>query len=110
MEKRKLFVILNENTKQYLHSKSNKDIVQCSLEYNSVLIQNLIKNKEQLSEAEYSSALSRLYDNLKVAVDVCKRDINTEDNTEEDKKALRNNSEEPMYANSKTGLFFKFPF
>ena len=39
-----LSVIINDNTKKYLNSSKNTDIIQCALEYNNYLINYIIEN------------------------------------------------------------------
>ena len=60
----KIFVIINKNTEKFMNSKNKTDLIQCALEYNSYLIENLIKEKDNISELEYNTALNRLYHNL----------------------------------------------
>ena len=60
----KIFVVINKNTEKFMNSKNKTDLIQCSLEYNSYLIENLIKEKYNINESEYNTALNRLYHNL----------------------------------------------
>ena len=60
----KIFVVINKNTEKFMNSKNKTDLIQCALEYNSYLIENLIKEKDNISESEYDNALNRLYHNL----------------------------------------------
>ena len=60
----KIFVVINKNTEKFMNSKNKTDLIQCALEYNSYLIENLIKEKDNISESEYDTALNRLYHNL----------------------------------------------
>ena len=62
----KIFVIINKNTEKLMESKNKTDLIQCALEYNSYLIENLIKEKDKLNQLEYNTALDRLYDNLSI--------------------------------------------
>ena len=47
-----------------MNSKNKTDLIQCSLEYNSYLIENLIKEKDNINESEYDTALNSLYHKL----------------------------------------------
>ena len=62
----KIFVVINKNTEKFMKSKNKTDLIQCALEYNSYLIENLIKEKDNINESEYDTALNRLYHNLSV--------------------------------------------
>ena len=62
----KIFVVINKNTEKFMNSKNKTDLIQCALEYNSYLIENLIKEKDNISQLEYENALNRLYHNLSV--------------------------------------------
>ena len=62
----KIFVVINKNTEKFMNSKNKTDLIQCALEYNSYLIENLIKEKDKLNQLEYNTALDRLYDNLSI--------------------------------------------
>ena len=62
----KIYVVMNKNTEKLMDSKRKTDLIQCALEYNSYLIENLIKEKNDLSPLEYNAALNRLYQNLSV--------------------------------------------
>ena len=61
-----IFVVINKNTETYMNSKNKTDLIQCALEYNSYLIENLIKEKNNISQSEYDTSLNRLYQNLSV--------------------------------------------
>ena len=39
-----------------MNSKNKKDLIQCTLEYNSYLIENLKKEKDNINESEYDTA------------------------------------------------------
>ena len=60
----KIFVVINKNTETFMNSKNKTDLIQCSLEYNSYLIEILIKEKDNINESEYNTALNRIYHNL----------------------------------------------
>ena len=62
----KIFVLINKNTEKLMDSKNKTDLIQCALEYNSYLIENLIKEKDKLNKLEYDAALDRLYNNLNI--------------------------------------------
>ena len=64
--KYEISVVINKNTEIFLNSKNKTDLIQCALEYNSYLIENLIKEKDNISQLEYENALNRLYHNLSV--------------------------------------------
>lgn len=59
-----LSVIINDNTKKYLNSSKNTDIIQCALEYNNYLINYIIENKHQMSINDYEAKMNKLYTNL----------------------------------------------
>jgi hypothetical protein len=59
-------VVINKNTEIFMNSKNKTDLIQCALEYNSYLIENLIKEKDNISQLEYETSLNRLYHNLSV--------------------------------------------
>ena len=65
-DKNEIFVLINKNTEQLMESKNKTDLIQCALEYNSYLIENLIKEKDNLNQLEYNTALNRLYKNLSI--------------------------------------------
>ena len=62
----KIYVIINKNTEKLMNSKNKTDLIQCALEYNSYLIENIIKEKDNINKVEYDNALNRLYHNLNV--------------------------------------------
>ena len=66
LNKEKIYVIINKNTEKLMNSKRKTDLIQCALEYNSYLIENLIKEKNNITQIENDVALNRLYDNLNV--------------------------------------------
>ena len=59
-------VVINKHTEILLNSKNKTDLIQCALEYNSYLIENLIIEKDNISQIEYETALNKLYHNLSV--------------------------------------------
>ena len=116
-----LFIILNKKTNNLLKSTKNEDLVQCALEYNDYLIENLSRERGSLSVEEYDFAVGRLYDNLSLLCksydcfngekrrkkdggeelggSECDREEDGEDVAVEDSR---------VYSNSKTGLVFRF--
>ena len=52
----KIFVVINKNTEKFMNSKNKTDLIQCALEYNSYLIENLKKEKDNINESEYDTA------------------------------------------------------
>ena len=65
-EKDEIYVLINKNTEKLMDSRNKTDLIQCALEYNSFLIENLIKEKDNLDKLEYDTALNRLYNNLSI--------------------------------------------
>ena len=59
-------VVINKHTEILLNSENKTDLIQCALEYNSYLIENLIIEKDNISQIEYETALNKLYHNLSV--------------------------------------------
>ena len=47
-ESNKIYVIINRNTEKLLESQKKTDLIQCALEYNNYLIENLIKEKNNI--------------------------------------------------------------
>ena len=127
-EEKKIYVIINKNTEKLMDSKKKTDLIQCALEYNSYLIENLIKEKNNLTQLEYDAALNRLYHNLNILTESFElyedkyKLINTnnknQNNNKENKnnKELNNNNEtqnidntERIYSNSITNIEMELP-
>ena len=120
----KIFVIINKNTEKLMDSKNKTDLIQCALEYNSYLIENLIKEKDKLNQLEYNTALDRLYDNLSILTENFElyedkyKLINpkVKDNKEINKNANKNinknndiNNTDRIYCNSITNIEMELP-
>ena len=120
----KIFVIINKNTEKLMDSKNKTDLIQCALEYNSYLIENLIKEKDKLNQLEYNTALDRLYDNLSILTEnfelyedkykIIK--IKNKDNKEINKNSNKNqndnsdtNNIDRIYCNSITNIEMELP-
>ena len=120
----KIFVIINKNTEKLMESKNKTDLIQCALEYNSYLIENLIKGKDKLNQLEYNTALDRLYDNLSILTENFElyedkyKLINpkVKDNKDINKNANKNinknndiNNTDRIYCNSITNIEMELP-
>jgi hypothetical protein len=120
----KIFVIINKNTEKLMESKNKTDLIQCALEYNSYLIENLIKEKDKLTQLEYNTALDRLYDNLSILTENFElyedkyKLINpkVKDNKDINKNANKNinknndiNNTDRIYCNSITNIEMELP-
>ena len=120
----KIFVIINKNTEKFMDSKNKTDLIQCALEYNSYLIENLIKEKDKLNQLEYNTALDRLYDNLSILTENFElyedkyKLINpkVKDNKDINKNANKNinknndiNNTDRIYCNSITNIEMELP-
>jgi len=120
----KIFVIINKNTEKLMDSKNKTDLIQCALEYNSYLIENLIKEKDKLNQLEYNTALDRLYDNLSILTENFElyedkyKLINpkVKDNKDINKNANKNinknndiNNTDRIYCNSITNIEMELP-
>ena len=120
----KIFVIINKNTEKLMESKNKTDLIQCALEYNSYLIENLIKEKDKLNQLEYNTALDRLYDNLSILTENFElyedkyKLINpkVKDNKDINKNANKNinrnndiNNTDRIYCNSITNIEMELP-
>ena len=120
----KIFVIINKNTEKLMDSKNKTDLIQCALEYNSYLIENLIKEKDKLNQLEYNTALDRLYDNLGILTENFElyedkyKLINpkVKDNKDINKNANKNinknndiNNTDRIYCNSITNIEMELP-
>ena len=120
----KIFVIINKNTEKLMDSKNKTDLIQCALEYNSYLIENLIKEKDKLNQLEYNTALDRLYDNLSILTENFElyedkyklinpklkdnKDINKNTNKNINKNNDINNTDR-IYCNSITNIEMELP-
>ena len=120
----KIFVIINKNTEKLMESKNKTDLIQCALEYNSYLIENLIKEKDKLNQLEYNTALDRLYDNLSILTENFELYENkyklinpkVKDNKDINKNANKNinknndiNNTDRIYCNSITNIEMELP-
>ena len=120
----KIFVIINKNTEKLMDSKNKTDLIQCALEYNSYLIENLIKEKDKLNQLEYNTALNRLYDNLSIITENFELYENkyklinpkVKDNKNINKNANKNinknndiNNTDRIYCNSITNIEMELP-
>ena len=107
-----------------MESKNKTDLIQCALEYNSYLIENLIKEKDKLNQLEYNTALDRLYDNLSILTENFElyedkyKLINpkVKDNKDINKNANKNinknndiNNTDRIYCNSITNIEMELP-
>ena len=122
-EKDEIYVLINKNTEKLMDSRNKTDLIQCALEYNSFLIENLIKEKNNLSKLENDAALNRLYENLNVLTESFElyekkyKLINSngknysKDNNDKNNKEINKNNEEQyisdtdrLYKNSITNI------
>ena len=102
-------------------------MIQCALEYNNYLINNLIKEKNNINNDEYNAALSKLFNNLNILSKHCDKfrekflftDFELDKNQIDDiniyKKSKKkipieqnNNIDTRKFNNSYTGLIFEF--
>ena len=120
----KIFVLINKNTEKLMDSKNKTDLIQCALEYNSYLIENLIKEKDKLNKIEYDTALDRLYNNLSILTENFELyedkykiiNIKTKDNKDINKNNKNNhsnnddiNNTDRIYCNSITNIEMELP-
>ena len=119
----KIFVLINKNTEKLMGSKNKTDLIQCALEYNSYLIENLIKEKDKLNKLEYDAALDRLYNNLSILTESFESyedkyriiNIKTKDNKDLNKnnKNMNGNKDindtDRIYCNSITNIEMELP-
>ena len=120
----KIFVLINKNTEKLMDSKNKTDLIQCALEYNSYLIENLIKEKDKLNKLEYDAALDRLYNNLSILTENFELyedkykiiNIKTKDNKDINKnnKNIHSNNDDinntdRIYCNSITNIEMELP-
>ena len=123
-EKEEIFVLINKNTEKLMDSKNKTDLIQCALEYNSFLIENLIKEKDNLDKLEYDTALNRLYNNLSILTENFESyedkyrliDTKIKDNKELNKSGNKNinenndiNNIDRIYCNSITNIEMELP-
>ena len=122
--KDKIFVLINKNTEKLMDSKNKTDLIQCALEYNSYLIENLIKEKDNLNKLEYDTALNRLYNNLSILTENFESyedkykliDTKIKDNKDLNKNGNKNMNEnneinniDRIYCNSITNIEMELP-
>ena len=122
--KDKIFVLINKNTEKLMDSKNKTDLIQCALEYNSYLIENLIKEKDNLNKLEYDTALNRLYNNLSILTENFESyedkykliDTKIKDNKDLNKNGNKNmngnneiNNIDRIYYNSITNIEMELP-
>ena len=120
----KIFVLINKNTEKLMNSTNKTDLIQCALEYNSYLIQNLIKEKDKLNKLEYDAALNRLYNNLSILTENFETyedkyriiNIKKKGNKETNKNSNKNvndnndiNNTDRIYCNSITNIEMELP-
>ena len=120
----KIFVLINKNTEKLMNSTNKTDLIQCALEYNSYLIQNLIKEKDKLNKLEYDAALNRLYNNLSILTENFETyedkyriiNIKKKENKETNKNSNKNvndnndiNNTDRIYCNSITNIEMELP-
>ena len=119
----KIFALINKNTEKLMDSKNKTDLIQCALEYNSYLIENLIKEKDKLNKLEYDAALDRLYNNLSILTESFESyedkykiiNIKTKDNKDLNKnnKNMNGNKDindtDRIYCNSITNIEMELP-
>ena len=124
----KIYVIINKNTEKLMDSKKKTDLIQCALEYNSYLIENLIKEKDNLNKIQYDCALNRLYDNLKILTQSFEsyedkyklintkskenkenKDINKKNDKNGNEDGDINNNTDRIYCNSITNIEMELP-
>ena len=123
-EKDEIYVLINKNTEKLMDSRNKTDLIQCALEYNSFLIENLIKEKDNLDKLEYDTALNRLYNNLSILTENFESyedkykliDTKIKENKESNKNGNKNtngnndiNNIDRIYCNSITNIEMKLP-
>ena len=127
-EKDEIYVLINKNTEKLMDSRNKTDLIQCALEYNSFLIENLIKEKDNLNKIQYDCALNRLYDNLKILTQSFEsyedkyklintkskenkenKDINKKNNKNGNEDGDINNNTDRIYCNSITNIEMELP-
>ena len=123
-EKDEIYVLINKNTEKLMDSRNKTDLIQCALEYNSFLIENLIKEKDNLDKLEYDTALNRLYNNLSILTEYFESyedkykliDTKIKENKESNKNGNKNtngnndiNNIDRIYCNSITNIEMELP-
>ena len=124
-ESNKIYVIINKNTEKLLESQKKTDLIQCALEYNDYLIENLIKEKNNITSIEYNTALNRLYQNLNVLSNnfesfeekyklISNKDNNIDNKNKTEIKVRNKNDEirnetDRLYSNSITNIGVELP-
>ena len=123
-EKDKIYVLINKNTEKLMDSRNKTDLIQCAMEYNSFLIENLIKEKDNLDKLEYDTALNRLYNNLSILTENFESyedkykliDTKIKENKESNKNGNKNtngnndiNNIDRIYCNSITNIEMELP-
>ena len=123
-EKDEIYVLINKNTEKLMDSRNKTDLIQCALEYNSFLIENLIKEKDNLDKLEYDTALNRLYNNLNILTENFESyedkyrliDTKIKENKESNKNGNKNtngnndiNNIDRIYCNSITNIEMELP-
>ena len=123
-EKDEIYVLINKNTEKLMDSRNKTDLIQCALEYNSFLIENLIKEKDNLDKLEYDTALNRLYNNLSILTENFESyedkykliDTKIKENKESNKNGNKNtngnndiNNIDRIYCNSITNIEMELP-
>ena len=123
-EKDEIYVLINKNTEKLMDSRNKTDLIQCALEYNSFLIENLIKEKDNLDKLEYDTALNRLYNNLSILTENFESyedkykliDTKIKDNKDLNKNGNKNlngnneiNNIDRIYCNSITNIEMELP-
>ena len=124
-ESNKIYVIINKNTEKLLESQKKTDLIQCALEYNDYLIENLIKEKNNITSIEYNTALNRLYQNLNVLSNnfesfeekyklISNKDNNADNKNKTDTQITNKNNEvcnvaDRLYSNSITNIGVELP-
>ena len=123
-EKDEIYVLINKNTEKLMDSRNKTDLIQCALEYNSFLIENLIKEKDNFDKLEYDTALNRLYNNLSILTENFESyedkykliDTKIKENKESNKNGNKNtngnnniNNIDRIYCNSITNIEMELP-
>ena len=124
----KIYVIINKNTEKLMNSKNKTDLIQCALEYNRYLIENIIKEKDNVTKLEYDAALNRLYQNLNILsesfelyeskyklININGKNNSTKDNNKNNKEQNKTKEEDNInnfdrvYSNSITNIKMELP-
>ena len=118
-----LHILINEKNQKFLSTNKKSDLIQCGLDYNNYLIENIIKRKDEMNNFEYESALNKLWDNLSILAKHCDKymekfnliDIpksnnkNQDDLNKKNKKKISNQKDmnQRIFTNSFTDLSFE---